>query len=171
MHIIIAVLTAIAGVIWALYRLQNSGVDLNAFNPFYWLRRRAWETKPGIKPLHRLEKPLEAAAVLVVAALNTEGEVSREQKAEVIASFESEFNLSSNEAADLFSSSSFLLRGTLDFTAEVKHILAPTLERFTDEQIESVVSLVKRASLLDGVISSAQHELMSAITNEFSPRS
>ena len=80
MHIIIAILTAVVGVIWALYRLQNSGVDLNSFNPFYWLRRRAWEAKLGTKPLHRLEKPLEVAAVLVVAALKTEGEISREQK-------------------------------------------------------------------------------------------
>ena len=45
MHILIAAITAIGGLIWALYRLQNSGFDLNAFNPFYWARRREWEKK------------------------------------------------------------------------------------------------------------------------------
>ena len=34
MHIIIGVITAIAGFMWALHSLQNAGVDLNAFNPF-----------------------------------------------------------------------------------------------------------------------------------------
>lgn len=52
MHILIAFLTTVAGLIWALYRLQNSGVNLNAFNPFYWMHRRKWQKKYGTKAIH-----------------------------------------------------------------------------------------------------------------------
>ena len=38
---LIGFITALAGLIWALHSLQNAGVNLNAFNPFYWARRRA----------------------------------------------------------------------------------------------------------------------------------
>jgi len=41
-HIIIGVITAIATLVFALNRLQDSGVNLNSFNPFFWARRRAW---------------------------------------------------------------------------------------------------------------------------------
>ena len=66
MHIIIAIVTAIAGLIWALIRLQNSGIDLNSFNPFYWARRRKWERQYTMKPIHNLQQPLDAAVVWLV---------------------------------------------------------------------------------------------------------
>lgn len=165
MHIIIGVLTAIGGVIWALYRLQNSGVDLNSFNPFHWMRRRKWEKKIGVKPLHSIDKPMEAAAVLIVAALKTEGEVSREQKLETIDIFKKEFNLDNSTATELFSSSSFLLQDVADLISEVRHILAPTKELFSPEQSSSTIDLIKRASLLDGSISDIQYKLIGAVTN------
>ena len=65
MHILIGILTAIAGLVWALYRLQNSGVNLNSFNPFFWFRRRKWEKNLHGKQLHRLDKPIDVAAALV----------------------------------------------------------------------------------------------------------
>lgn len=40
MHIIIGVITAIAGLLWALNRLNESGFNLNSLNPFLWARRR-----------------------------------------------------------------------------------------------------------------------------------
>lgn len=167
MHIIVAALTAIAGLVWALYRLQNSGVDLNAFNPFHWMRRRQWEKQLSIKPLHRLDTPMEAAAVLVVATIKTEGEVTREQKTEVIALFEEKFKLNKQRATELFASSAFLLQDTLDYAAEVKHILAPCQEIFTTEQIESSLELIRSAALLDGEISTTQERLLDAVKSVF----
>ncbi|MEX2962926.1 hypothetical protein [Microbulbifer sp. TYP-18] len=67
MHILIGIITAIAGLVWALNSLQNSGVNLNAFNPFMWLRRRKWEKSLGTKPMHALTDSMEVAALLVVA--------------------------------------------------------------------------------------------------------
>lgn len=89
MHIIIGVLTAIAGLVWALHSLQNSGVDLNSFNPFTWARRRKWEKLYGAKPLYNLVKPMEAAASLIVGTLAQEGIISSDQKMQVISLFNS----------------------------------------------------------------------------------
>lgn len=168
MHIILAALSAVAGVIWALYRLQNSGVDLNAFNPFHWARRRRWEKKLGVKPLHRLDKPMEAAAALVLAVLRSEGEISREQKAEAIELFKTEFKLDHPTSVELFSSSSFLLHDTVDIVSEIKHILAPTKALFTPEQSQSSVELIRRASLFDGSISPIQESIINAVSRELS---
>jgi hypothetical protein len=102
----------------------------------------------------------------VVATVKSEGEVSREQKQETIKLFESEFHLDNLAATELFSASAFLLNDAVDIVAEVKHILAPCREEFTQEQSQSTVDLLRRVSLLDGVISTVQQQLLDAVSNE-----
>ena len=36
MHYVIGLITAVAAFLFALNRLQNAGLDLNALNPFLW---------------------------------------------------------------------------------------------------------------------------------------
>ena len=38
MHIVIGILTAVAGLFWAISALQNSGA-IDSLNPFLWRRR------------------------------------------------------------------------------------------------------------------------------------
>lgn len=82
MHIIIATISAIAGLLWALNHLQNSGVALNSFNPFLWARRRKWAKQLGAKPMYGLTDSMEAAALLVVAVAKEHGDITRDTKSE-----------------------------------------------------------------------------------------
>ncbi len=167
MHIIIAFLAAVSGLVWALWRLQQSGVDLNAFNPFYWMRRRAWAQQVGVKPRHQLDKPMDAAAAILLGAVKTEGEISREQKQSLIDIFENEFHLPANAARDLFSATAFMLQDVSDMAAEVKLILTPSLEKFTAEQKQSVLDMLEKVCLLDGDISPEQQAIIDATKNTF----
>ena len=167
MHILIAFIATLSGLIWALWRLQQSGVDLNAFNPFYWKRRRAWAQKVGVKPRHQLDKPMEAAAALLLGAVKTEGEISREQKQSLISLFEKEFRLSSSAARDLFSATAFMLQDVMDMAAEVRPILSPCLEKFTVEQKQSVLDMLHTACTMDGDLNQQQHGIIDATTKVF----
>ncbi len=166
MHIIIAVLTAAAGLIWALYRLQNSGVDLNGFNPFYWMRRRAWAKKVGAKPLHQLENPMEAAATLVVAMAELEGAVTSDQKQQVLDLFIEEFNVDMRKASDLYGAASYLIKDCMSVTAEVRKILEPTLGLFEERHKQSLKIMLEKTK--DNAIQSnqEQEELLDAVLNE-----
>ncbi len=166
MHILIGILTAMVGLIWALYRLQNSGVNLNSFNPFYWFRRGKWEKNLHGKQLHRLEKPMDVAAALVVGMIKLEGEISREQKADTIQLFEKEFKLTNAQAVQLFSSSAFSLQDTVNLVAEVKSIVAPSKDKFSEEQTASLLGILKSAAELDGHISEPQRDLLDAVRSE-----
>ena len=57
---LIALLGAIAGLIWAINSLEKAGLSLN---PFTWWRRFQWRQKHGVKPLYNLRDPAEVAAV------------------------------------------------------------------------------------------------------------
>jgi len=170
MHIIIGVLTAAAGLIWALYRLQHSGVDLNAFNPFYWLRRRKWEKQLSTKALHRLENPMEAAALLVAAVASCEAEVTRDLRKEVTALYEKEFQISHAKALELFAASIHLLREAGKLEAEVRPILAPSKSKLTPEQIASLMSMLQRAADFEPHAKPTKERFIQSVERELEPQ-
>lgn len=119
MHIVIGVISALAGLCWALIALQRSGLDLNELNPFLWARRRKWRMLYGARPIFNLTKPLEVAALLIVAVLKEEGDISREQKSEVLSIFEREFHLDAGKAAEMYKSCLFLLKDEMNIEQSV----------------------------------------------------
>lgn len=167
MHIIIGIITALGGLIWALYRLQNSGVDLNSFNPFFWARRRKWEKLHGTKPMHRLEEPLEAASLLVVAVATYEKDITRDLKNDIVGLFVSEFSISNEKAMELYSASMHLLKDVGSVEAEVRHILAPSKSKFSPGQVSSLLSMAKLAAEFESSLTEEQARIIKAIEKEF----
>lgn len=163
MHIIIGIITAVAGLIWALNSLQRSGVDLNAFNPFTWARRRKWRRLYGTKPIFTLQRPMEAAALLIVGVLKQEGEISREQKAAVIELFTSQFHLEESQAREVFASSVYLLKDEINLDQSVSGILAPCKAAFTAEQAASLVSMLQQVAALEGSPTEGQQRIIQAV--------
>lgn len=166
MHIIIGLLTALAGLIWALTALQRSGVDLTAFNPGAWSRRRRWRKQYGTKPIFSLQRSMEAAALLIVGMLKQEGEISREQKAAVIDIFQREFHLDEKQAREVFGSSVYLLKDEINLDQSVPGILAPCRDAFTPEQSESLIALLRQVATLEGEANEVQQRILESVSRE-----
>jgi uncharacterized tellurite resistance protein B-like protein len=159
-------ITAIAGLIWALNSLQNSGVNLNSFNPFFWLRRRRWEKQLGVKPMHGLTDSMEVAALLVVAVAKEHGDVARETKQEILTIFEEEFGIKRSKAAEMYSSSMYYIQDSLNMSAEVRNILKPSLDSFTQDHKTKLLKMLEIVIKLDGEIKS-QRAIIIAVEAEF----
>lgn len=167
MHYVIGLLTAIAGLFWALNSLQRSGVDLNAFNPFVWWRRRQLANFYGANPLHVLDNPMEVAALLMLATVKCDGEVSREEKRFLLNTFENEFHLSAHEASSLLSQASYLMRNESDICGELDKILKKSRALFTDEQVESTLDLMRQGAALEGAPNQQQQALIAETARIF----
>lgn len=167
MHIVIGLITAIAGFIWALHSLQNAGVDLNAFNPFTWARRRKWEKQLGTKPIHALQDSMEAAALLVVSIAKSEGEITRETKMEILELFESEFGINRSKAISLFSASTFMLKDTINIDAEVVHILSPSKSEFDESHALKLVEMMTKVATKENEATTNQRNIINAVVKEF----
>ena len=160
---IIAFMSAIATLAWALATLRNSGFSIDSLTPFHWYRRFQWNKKYGRNPLYVLDKPLDVAAVLLVGIARLEGEISREQKNEIISVFSNEFHLDANGAKELFTSSAFLLQHENNLVGNVDKVLENTRGKFTPEQITSTLQLMTRVANLDNQISTTQQNLLAAV--------
>lgn len=166
MHIIIGIITAIAGLIWALNSLQNSGVNLNSFNPFFWIRRRKWEKQLGVKPMHGLTDSMEVAALLIVALAKEHGDITRDTKLEILSMFEREFGVNRGKASELYSSSMYYIQDSVSIPAEVANILKPSKENFTSEHKNKLLEMLNIVATLEDELQT-QRAIIQAVENEF----
>lgn len=167
MHILIGLLTAIAGLFWAINSLQRSGFNFNALNPFLWFRRKKWQAKYQTKPIHSIQQPMEVAAVLLLAILKCEGEISSEQKSSLKEIFKTEFKLDDNEADDLILACSHMLRDEIYISDQIDKVLKPSAAQFSAEQVSSLIQLMEQTSKLDGKQNKEQDTLIAKTSAYF----
>lgn len=170
MHIVLAVLSSVAGLIWALVALQRSGFNPDSINPFLWLRRSRWRKQYGTPPLERLDEPMDVAAVLILGTAKCEGEISTDQKRVIQAIFEQEFKLDGNAAADLFLASAHLIRDEVYLVDKLDRILERSSTRFTPEQASSLLGLMTRIGTLESALNEEQRKLILATEKYFEKR-
>ncbi len=171
MHIIIGLITAVAGLFWAINSLQRSGFNPSSLNPFLLFRRSKWKKQYAQKPIYNLEKPLDVAAVLLLGTLKCEGEISSEQKGALISIFEDHFRLGNSEVSDLLLASSHLIRDEIYLADNMDKILTRSRDQFSDDQIDSVLSLMEKLSTLENSANDEQKNLIAAAKNYFSKTS
>ena len=141
MHIIIGFLGLAVTVLVALGRLADAGIDLGGLNPFLWGRRR--KQYDG-DPLFKIEQPLDATPILAVAITKADGDMTRDDKRDLLNVFEHEFHLPKKEAAGLLISSAHVLGDGVRLREQPHKFLQPSLPHFTSEQAQSARRLLTR---------------------------
>jgi uncharacterized tellurite resistance protein B-like protein len=170
MHIVIAVITAIAGLFWALNSLQRSGFHFSSLNPFLAYRRWQWSRTYGARPIYRLERPIDVAAVLLLGVAKADGAITSDQKRELLAMFQTEFSISRDEASDLLLASSHLIRDEIYLVDHLDKILARSVDRFEPDAVTSLVAMMRKVAALDGGINVEQQKLIDATERYFAGR-
>ena len=167
MHIIIAVITALGGLIWALNALQRGGFDFSSLNPFLAYRRWHWRRTYGGKAIYQLERPMDVAALLLLGIAKADGEITSDQKKLLLEMFQAEFRISRDEASDLLLASSHLLRDVIYLVDHLDKVLERSAERFEPEVAASLLSMMRRVAVLDGSVNSEQQKLIDATERYF----
>lgn len=167
MHILLGILGTTVTILVLLSRLADAGIDLAGLNPFLWNRRRKWKKQYNGNPVFKIANPMDATAILMVAAAKADGDISKEEKNLLLHKFENDFKLSKKDAAGLLISSVHLLGDGTEVRGNVRKFLAPSLEKFSPEQIESAFDLIAEAAGTEGERHSNAVELLNAIRQEF----
>ncbi|MDH5629796.1 MAG: hypothetical protein OEY96_06535 [Gammaproteobacteria bacterium] len=169
MHIILGVLGSIITILYLLSRIRDSGLDIGWLNPFAWKRRRDWAKRYHANPLYNIDSPMEATALIIVLLVKTEGEMSRNQKQEVINLFQDDFKLSEKGAADLLASCVYLItqQGHQYTDIDIKKLLAPSSDKFSPSQIESALKLFEHISSLEAEINNYQKQIINTFKKQF----
>lgn len=167
MHIILSLLGAAITILILLNRLEASGIDIGWLNPFAWKRRREWSRKYHADPVYCIDSPMEVTALIMVALAKSEGEISAEQKREILNKFQEVFQLSESAAIELFQSIIFLLKENISAIQNTEKFLTPSTDKFTSEQVSSSISLFKYISSLEGPGNTFQIEVINSFEDYF----
>jgi uncharacterized tellurite resistance protein B-like protein len=168
---VIAIITAIAGLFWALTALQRSGFQFSSLNPFLAWRRWQWSRSYGMRPIYKLERPMDVAAVLLLGVAKADGDITSDQKRELLAMFQGEFSISRDEASDLLLASSHLIRDEIYLVDNLDKVLARSAERFEPDAVASLLGMMRKVAALDGSINAEQRKLIEATERYFAGRS
>ena len=164
MHIVLSLLGAAVTILILLNRLADAGISLGGLNPFLWSRRRHWEQKFSGNPIFQIESPMDATALLLTAAAKIDGDMSAEQKSQILSAFEDEFKLNKKESAGLLISSNYLLGRGDEVCDKLEAILSPSLPNFTQSQAESAVKLLQQLSDRDMEPNAERHAFVQEAT-------
>lgn len=170
MHIILGVLGAIVTILILINRLSDNGVDIGWLNPFAWKRRREWAKKYHANPAYSIRSPLEVTGLLMVALAKSEGDMSSNQKQEIKSKFQEVFHLTEEKAANLITSSVFLLKDDVSVVKNMGKLLEPSIDSFTEEQASSAYELITHISNFDGKPNVLQQEIISLFKKCFHVR-
>jgi uncharacterized tellurite resistance protein B-like protein len=114
-------------------------------------------------PAFNLDSPLEAMALLLLATAKIDGDLSSDEKNQLRHIFQHSFNQSSRDASSLLSSSSYLLGSGEEVFSRPHDVLARSLDKFSPEQRQSSMELLKQISEVGSAASDAQIRFMESI--------
>ena len=166
MHIVIGVLTAIAGLFFAINAMKQSGA-WDSLNPFLWKRRSQWKSRYHSNPLYNLTKPLEVAGLLILGAARSEGELSSEHKQAVLDLYQNDLHMDQEQASAMFVSSSHFLKDAFPLAEKVGKILEHSVQQFDNNQKQSVVDLMSRIAAFESAPNKQQQDLIGAVSRCF----
>jgi uncharacterized tellurite resistance protein B-like protein len=160
MPVIIGIITALASLFWALSAMRNAGIHLSDLNPFVAMRRWRWRREYGAKPIFKLEKPMDAAAVLLVAIAKADGAISTQQKQLLLQQFESTFEINSNTASQLLTGTLHILRDELSIVGNIDKVLQRSSNRFEPQQAQQLIAMMHRVAAFDTAVNHEQQQIL-----------
>lgn len=96
-----------------------------------------------------------------------DGDITREQKFEILTMFETEFKLSGSDAVESYGASSYMLQNVVNIIGEIKNILAPTIKKFELNQKRLLVETLSKISTTEGEPTKEQREFIVEVELQF----
>ncbi|MCB9959442.1 MAG: TerB family tellurite resistance protein [Rhodospirillaceae bacterium] len=171
MHIIVAMVAVVVGLIFALnYISRNAGETADNVRTLANLPRRLrWQARQRQLSLRTLDDPREAAVTLLLGVARATGEVSSAQKQIITGFAEREFQATRTDAQDMVLLAGFMLRDTYDVGEELRAILAPILAKVGVEERQELSAAVHRIAKADGPPDPKVADLLAAIDQRLLP--
>ncbi|MEO1135809.1 MAG: hypothetical protein AAFW68_04240 [Pseudomonadota bacterium] len=162
MHIIIAILGALAAAFWAFTRFVNAANEgRDAVRDVKGvIRRGKWNRRVDQRLIENLSDPREAAAVLLYQVAAYDGAVTDRQQAQIIADMQNVFETDDETALGLYAFGRMAVGEINDAGNNVRKILKPVAQVCTDAEKGRLVELLERTAEIEGAPTDIQRRLI-----------
>lgn len=162
MHIILAILGALAAAFWAFTHFVNAANEgREAVRDVRGvIRRGQWNRRVDKRLIENLSDPREAAAVLLYQIAAYDGAVTDRQQAAMVADMRNAFEADEETAQGLYAFGRMAVGEINDAANNVRKILRPVIEVCTDAEKKQLIELLERAAEIEGPPGETQRRLI-----------
>ena len=162
MHIIIAIIGALAAAFWAFTHFVNAANqgreaigDVKGV-----IRRGKWNRRIDQRLIENLSDPREAAAVLLYQIAAYDGAVTDRQQAQIVADMRNVFEADDETAHGLYAFGRMAVGELNDAGNNVRKILRPVVAVCTAQEKSQLIELLERAAEIEGAPTDLQRRLI-----------
>lgn len=165
MHIIIAVLGAVAAAFWAFtYFVNAANEGREAIRDAKGvIRRGKWNRRVDQRLIENLSDPREAAAILAFQIAQYDGAVTERQREAMTQDMRETFQADAETADGLFAFARMAVGEINDAGNSVRKILRPVVDVCTDDEKADLVALLERAAEVEGAPNDMQRRLIAEV--------
>lgn len=162
MHILIAVLGAVAAAFWAFTHFvgaarQGSEAIRDARGAF---RGARWSRRVGQRLIETLTDPCEAAAILLYQIAAYDGAVTDRQRQAILADMRQAFAVDPETAEGMFAFARAALGQINDAANSLRKILKPMEAALTPSERRQLVDMMLKTAEIEGPVSDVQNRLI-----------
>lgn len=165
MHIVIAVLGAIAGLFWAFTHFMSAASDgREAIRDVKGVVRRGkWNRRVDARLIENLSDPREAGAILAFQMAQYDGAVTERQREALTREMADIFEADEETAVGLFAFAQMAVGEINDAGNSVRKILRPVTELCTPGEKEALVAMLERTAEIEDAPTDAQRRLIAEV--------
>ena len=162
MHIIIAILGALAAAFWAFTHFVNAANEgREAFRDAKGVVRRGkWNRRVDARLIENLSDPREAGAILAFQIAQYDGAVTDRQREALTDEMRTMFQTDQETADGLFAFARMAVGEINDAGNSVRKILRPVIDVCASNEKSDLIALLERTSEIEGVPNDMQRRLI-----------
>ncbi|MFN0022338.1 MAG: TerB family tellurite resistance protein [Parvularculaceae bacterium] len=171
MHILIAVLGALAAAFWAFTYFVNAAREgRDALRDVKGAFRGAkWSARVDQRLIETLTDPREAAAVLLYQIAAYDGAVTDRQRRAIVGDMRAAFAADEETAEGLFAFARAALGEINDASNSLGKITRPIVDACTPDERRQLVDLMLKAAEIEGPVSDIQNRLIADVRRALLP--
>ena len=165
MHIIIALLGALAAAFWAFTHFANAanqGADAIR-DAKGIIRRGKWNRRVDKRLIENLADPREAAAIMIYQIAAYDGAVTDRQRAAMVSDMRAAFDADEETAEGLFAFARMAVGEINDAGNSARKILGPVIEVCNLDEKQSLIDMLDRAAEVEGPPTDTQRRLIAEV--------
>ncbi|MEM9705966.1 MAG: TerB family tellurite resistance protein [Pseudomonadota bacterium] len=171
MHIIIALVTAIAGLLWAISRFSDaaqSGRDAIGDVRGLW-RSGQWSRKVSQRLIENLEDPREAAAILMYQTAEYDGAVTERQIVRITGLMAKAFETDKETTDALYAFARMAVGQVTDAGGALRKLLEPIKDACSEEEKRDLIGILKEIAEVEGPANDHQKRFLADVERRLFP--
>ncbi len=168
MHIIIAILGALAAAFWAFTYFVGAAREgreaVSDVKGFF--RSGKWSRQVSARVIENLSDPREAAAVLLYQIAAYDGAVTDRQKEKIVSEMRRVFAADEETAQGLYAFARAAVGQVNDAGNSLRKILKPIIDQCSDDERKGFVAMLETIGEVESPLTDAQRRLVSEIRRQ-----